>query len=577
MCGQLCKSILGGMLGLGCLLGGCTALTGGKSASAATSQPRSAIPPYVADTLAEHAMLIGGSDLLVQGGGIVAGLGTNGSREVPARVREYFSQLLLKSKAMTSPDGSTVLSPSQVLEDLDTAVVDLWGLIPAGAPAGTRFDVFVSCPPETQTRSLDGGVMFLPAEMYLVVPGELAGKRSKVFAEVDGTVFVNPFLDPAQGEDLPKFREGRIIGGGRILEDRPVRLRLFQPNYQKADLIQRRLNERFGPGRTALAKDSATIEIRVPPQFGQEYGRFFQLLMHLPIRLAGGSWETKAREIAAAMESSGANHAELSLVWEAIGRQVLPTVQKLYESPNPAVAFYAARTGIRLGDSRAVPVVAAIAATRGSPLQVMAIEELGRQSLSARVTPTLRGLLDDQNASVRLAAYEALCRQGDTAKIRRIALEEQFDMDLVESGGKPVLYVSQSLQQRIVLFGRDVLIHRPVFFTAAEDLVTISAAEGQEKLTVFRKIPRTGRTSEAFQIDPLVSELVRLLGTIPRRQEPQGVYGLGLTYGQVVGVLYRMCKTGDIPAEFCLQVLPDIRRIYTMGAAPLGRPDMPGQ
>jgi hypothetical protein len=529
--------------------------------------------------MAEYATLVGGSDLVVHGYGVVAGLGNNGSREVPAYVREYLTQMLLKSQTLNTAGGSEAISPQAILEDLDTAVVELWGVIPTGAPAGTRFDVFVSCPPETQTRSLDGGVMLVPAEMRLAVPGELAGRQSKVFAEADGVIFINPFLDPTKREDLPKLREGRIIGGGKSLEDRPLRLSLFQADYQRADLIQRRINERFGPGRIAVAKDSSVIEISIPSAYRDNYGQFLRLLMHLPIRLTSGSLEIKAREIAAAIESSGTNHDELALVWEAIGRQVLPTVQGLYNASNPVSAFYAARTGMRLGDSAAVPVVVAAATNPNSPLQVAAIEELGRQKLSAKITPVLRQLLNDENESVRLAAYEALLKQGDAAKIQRIALPKQFDMDLVESSGKPILYVSQSAQRKIVLFGKDVLIRRPIFFTAPENLLTINAEEGDEKLTVFRKVPRTERSSEAFQIDPLLSDLVRLMGTLPTRGPmEEKVYGLGLTYSQVVGVLYRLCQSGDVPAEFRLQVLPNIRRIYAQGgAAPLGRPDVSGQ
>jgi hypothetical protein len=298
--------------------------------------------------------------------------------------------------------------------------------------------------------------------------------------------------------------------------------------------------------------------------------------MHVPIRQVGGTWEAKAREIAAAMESSGADHDELALVWEAIGRQVLPMVQPLYESPNPVVSFYAARTGLRLGDTRALPVLAAAAGAKDSPFQMAAIEELGRHSISARTTPVLRGLLDDENQAVRLAACDALLRQGDTVKIKRTMIKDQFELDLVDSAGQPMIYVSQSLWQRIVVFGPDPVIRRPMFFRAADDLVTISATEGREKLTVFRKVPRTGRSSEAFEVPPVTSELVRLLGTLPTREGGQGMYGLGLTYGQVVGVLQRMCNSGDIPAGFRLQVLPEVRKIYTQGVPTVGRPDLPG-
>jgi len=208
------------MLVLVCLLAGCAPAAVLTPTTAPAAGP---LPAHVAGTVGEFAALVGGSDLVVQGYGLVAGLGTNGSREVPASVRQYFEQLLMKSKELATDSGGH-FSPGVVLEDLDTAVVNLWGVIPAGAPVGTRFDVMVACPPETQTRSLDGGVMFLPADMSLAVPGELAGRQSKVYAQADGTIFVNPFLDIAKTEDIAKLREGRIIGGGRVLEARLLRL-----------------------------------------------------------------------------------------------------------------------------------------------------------------------------------------------------------------------------------------------------------------------------------------------------------------------------------------------------------------
>ena len=574
MPGQSRTSILGGMLAIACLLGGCNLPPQGQRPPG--PRDSASVPPHVVGTVAEYAMLTGGSDLPVRGYGIVAGLGKNGSREVPANVRDYLTQVLLKAKELTGDSGGNVVSPRTILEDLGTSVVSLEGRIPPGAPVGTPFDVLVSTPPEVQTRSLDGGVTFLPAELFLAVPGELAGRQSHLYATADGTIFINPFLDPTRSDDLPRLREGRIIGGGRVAEARPLRLYLFRPDYHQADLIQRRLNERFGPDRVAAAKDSATIEVTIPREFTGDYERFLRLLMHVPIRQTAGAWEAKAREIASAMETSGANHDELALVWEAIGRQVLPVVQPLYESANPAVSLYAARTGLRFGDIRAVPVVVAVAADKASPFRLAAIDELGRQPLSAKITPALRLLLDDQNESVRLAACDAIIRQGDQTRVTRTTLKDQFEMDRVASAAEPMIYVSQSLRQRIVLFGNDLTVRCPMFFTAPEDLVTISAQEGANKLTVFRKIPATGRSSQTFTIEPSVVELIRLLGTLPARQPGQEVYGLGLTYSQVAGVLHRLCKAGDIPAGFRLQVLPEVSKIYTEGAESVGRPDMPG-
>ena len=54
------------------------------------------------------------------------------------------------------------------------------------------------------------------------------------------------------------------------------------------------------------------------------------------------------------MDGPGANHEELALVWEAMGKTILPMVKPLYGSSNAVAGYYAARTGLRLGDPEAM-------------------------------------------------------------------------------------------------------------------------------------------------------------------------------------------------------------------------------
>jgi len=106
-------------------------------------------------------------------------------------------------------------------------------------------------------------------------------------------------------------------------------------------------------------------------------------------------------------------------------------------------------------------------------------------------------------------------------------------------------------------------------------VVTVHASSPEDELSIFRVIPRTGRNSQTFQAAPRVEDLVRLMGTMPDPGTQSSIYGLGLTYGQVVGILQRMCQEKDIQAEFRLQVLPEVQKIYK-GSVTVGRPDMPG-
>ena len=298
--------------------------------------------------------------------------------------------------------------------------------------------------------------------------------------------------------------------------------------------------------------------------------------MHVFLGTGGAVQDAHARKVATNMELPNANHDELALVWEAIGRQILPIIRQLYTSKNDYAACYAARTGLRLGDKSAVHVLLRFARYANSPLQIPAIRELGRHTNMLRAVPTLRELIDDENERVRIAAYESLAKHGDSSVIRRVGISGGFTLDVVASRRNYVIYATQTRKPRIILFGRNMAVRRPVFFTAPDDLVTINAIGDDKKLTLFRKIPVTGKVSEPFYIDFKVRTLVRTMGSLPRRNLKGDIEGVGLTYGQVISVLYRMCKEGDIPARFVLQELPDVQRMY-QHAATVGRPDMPGK
>lgn len=551
----------------------------GSCRPAQTEIERRALSPplHVAGTVAEYAALTGAGGVLVQGYGVVVGLGTNGSSTVPPGLKEYFRQYLQKQGLGSWSAGTDAVSPTKFLNDRDTAVVVLRSAVPTGAPKGSRFDVLVTALPGSQARSVAGGVL-MESEMQLAVGGiAIPGGRTKQWAKVSGPVFVNPFIDPTKPKELVKFQEGRILGGGTLLETRPIRLRLRQPELRRCVQIQNKINERFpGPRRVANALNPGVIELKIPPEHYSRPEYFLDLVGHLPLRSEPVLMERHAREIAEAISSAGAAHNDLALVWEAMGREVVPIVQGLYASKNPPTAFHAARTGLRLGDDMALEVILRFAGGSDPALQVQAIEELGRHPNLVRAVPILRGLVEDTNELVRLAAYEALLRHGDRQTVIRIDVSGQFKLDLVDSHRGYVIYATQTQEPKIVLFGGNLGVAKPVFFRTPDDMVTINARAGEEKLSVFRKIPRSGRYSDVLRVDFLVRSLVLALGEKPEMDAHGSFKGLGLTYGQVVSVLCKMCERRDIPAKFVLQELPDVQRIYRQVGI-FGRPDMPGE
>jgi len=568
---------------LSALAGVCLAAGGGcqpRKTSTRRPEPirRRVMPPYITGTVAEYATLVGGGELPVRGYGVVVGLGKNGSAEVPRHLQESMSQYLLKRKLGSYHAGTQDVTPARFLRDLDTAVVLVEGAIPPGAPVGDRFEIFVSSLPQTQTASLNGGVL-MPIEMRMAVSDSLpGGGKSKVWAMSGGPIFVNPFLDATKAEDVAKFKIGRIIGGGVVNRSRPIMLQLRQGDYARANLIQRRINQRFpGLRPVAIAKNPSTIAVNIPEDKRKDYEHFLRLVLHLPVRAGRGAWEIHARAIAEAIEQPGARYEELALVWEAMGRQIIPVLQTRYASRNPPAAYYAARTGVRLGDQMAAPVVLRFATSANSPLQIDAIRELGNHPRLTRATPALQQLLDDEDETdlVRVEAYESLLKRGDRTRITRYSVSGQFTLDVVRTRRKYVIYATQAEQPKLVLFGKDMSVSRELFYMSADETVTVNAHKGAKKLLVYRKIPRTGKMSDPFQIDFLVRTLVRTMGSLPDLDDQGKPRGLALTYSQIIRILNDLCKRGNIPATFVLQPRADIERMYR-GTISTGRPDMPG-
>ncbi|MBN1943121.1 MAG: flagellar basal body P-ring protein FlgI [Phycisphaerae bacterium] len=567
-----------------------------------------AVPSAVQDTVAEVCTLVSSSDAPISAWGVVVGLGEKGSSEVPpelmADLTKYLKSQINISSATRDTEGVTV---SEFLEDRDTAIVQVEAVIPPGAPRGTKVDVLLSAPPRTQTISLEGGLL-LPIDLrWEQGAGGMRGRHLKPLGRAEGSVFVNPFLNPQKPSDRVRLRQGRILGGARVLQDMPLRLQLREPDYLTCNVLQKRINERFPSRRrnpVAEAKSRYYIEIHIPEEYRADYLHFLELLMHLPLRSGPGVFEAHAARIAEAMEAPDADHDSLAMVWESMGRAVLPVVQKMYASKNPEVTLYAARTGLRLGDrGLAGPILARIAEKSGDPRQLRAIAELGLHPDVYEAMQPLRDLLNDRNVLVRIAAYEALIQRGDFSRIQRHAVdrgafEEEapaFTVDVVDSQGDFVVYALRTATPRIVLFGKNMPLARSIFFTDPNETVAIFSkkalpAEQIEKLkqadpdlaedvlrgdhvVVYRKLLGE-EISKKYRIPFKVWPLIRVLGSRPRPNVETGmVPGLGLSYSQVVGVLCRMCKDNSIHAKFILQPLPELRRMYQLTPSK-GRPDV---
>lgn len=514
----------------------------------------------------------------LRGFGLVVGLNGRGSRDCPSVIRDYLVDLLSKELG-PSGQGARKQRPSasEMIDSLDTAVVEVTGRVPIGARQGARFDLEVRALPGTSTESLEGG-MLLPTAMRFFDraasgQGLVAGM---ILADGAGPVFVNPLPDAV--DPTPDPRHGYVLGGGRSREERPIRLMLLRPNYQLAQTIQRRVNEAFGHRPAAAQAISAGyLELHTPPALARDPSRFRELVAHLYLDNQPALTAKRLADLNAAA-LAGADLERVTAAWEGLGRTIVADLQPLYTHQNAALRFAAARTGLRLGDLGALPVLAALAAPGGAELRSPAIRALGDCN-SPQVGAHLAPLLNDADEGIRIAAYEALLQRGhpsiQSVTFRHILDQDQinFILDVVDSTGAPLIYVRRTRLPRIAVFGSRAPVTPPVFYVPADESVTIHTVDGADDLRVFAK--RRGRMSEQIVLPPRVVDLITSLADLPVRDDANRLRGLGLHYSGVVRILAALNADQAISAPVIMEQFggapaPEVTPERPEGERPIG-------
>lgn len=515
------------------------------------------------ETVGAVCYLEGMRPMVVQGYGLVVGLPGTGSSGCPEALRKELTETIVRYQKMYGEKEGTRATATALLSSKHAAVVRVTGTIPAGASKGSRFNLAVQALPNTGTLSIEGGRLYT-CDLRIYTGPVGPGTGSKVYAQGEGPVFINPFeKKPTQGKTLLTRRRpvlsGIILNGGTNLEDRRISLILHQPSYGTARAIEQKINSLFGPPpdnplwQTAKAVGSNKIELSVPRQWRTQFRHFIGLVMNAPIRSDPSYLETRATEMARQVGDPGANAVAISYAWETMGRHILPLIQPLYTSTNRQAAFYAAKTGARLGDSVAMEQLGVFAADSKNIYRKRAVRTLGfcPEPASRRA---LRKLLDDPDMDIRILAYRGLARLNDGCIERRIINSDNTILDVVASKAWPMVYVTRSGQSRIVLFGK-IKLEPPVFYCHPDDSITVSANANDKQVSLIRKTP-SGKSSGVIKKDLDLPALIDLMANEAIADPKDGtVYGLGLSYSHVVAFLNEMCKDGAIPAKFKMQDL----------------------
>jgi len=486
----------------------------------------------------------------VRGFGLVVDLVDTGGSDGPDMVRKHILKEIRRRQQPGDPD---VLS-SDLLKGRDTALVEVRGLIPAAAEKGRPFDVVVRAL-GTQTTSLAGGRLFL-CDLKPFAETVDAVLGGKTIATASGPIFISPIGLEKEIPEQIDLRTGLVLGGGAVTQPRNIRLVLNEPSPSVATRIVDRLNSQFSKSEPiASGRSFSTIDLTIPPEYRGRTRLFIEHVLHTSLNANPAALEQRARDLAQEATHPDAEFESIGAAWEAIGRTVLPTVKKLYQHSLPAASFYAARTGLRLGDNEGMEIVARHALDPASPFRLQAIEELGDATRMHGAGECLRKLLDDEDSSIRLRAYKALRKRPHPAIKTSVLFDDNLVLDIVDSRGPYLVYVQRSLAPRVALFGGNMTARPPAIYPGERRdnrllLTQINAAEEATEFTVIRRNKHTGKISPKLSAPFNVPDFVRFLGDSPTKSDDGDLTGLAIPYDEIVDILHTFCEAGTIPAEF---------------------------
>ena len=505
------------------------------------------IQPIMRGTIASEAVFVGDTPTVVRGYGLVVGLRGTGSRDMPAQVRSWMIQEMARRGVGNAATGFGEVTPEAMLNSEDTAVVIVEGVIPPGGVKDELFDVRVYSAPGTSTTSLEGGRLYT-ADLR---PGPLqtGSRQASALASAKGPIFINPFAQPdGNGRDIVDRLTGRILDGGTISESMPLKLRMAVTSHSRAARIQNAINSRYPrePGQadeTARGRSGDEIQVVVPPSFYSNTDDFVELIKHTALR------PEAAESIALAIKRSVLANPGYAKVarwrWESVGPKAIPVLQDLYDYPEEGPRLAALTAGASLDDAACTADLIDLARTGTSKAKLAAIDLLSDMGANPAIEVGLRPLLDDEDVNIRLAVFEALEKRRDPI-VLAYDIDEKFTLNLVPSES-PMIYVAQTGEPRIVLFGKVLEVERPMFLEAWTDRLLLKADAGNDELEVFFR-ETDGVPPQTDMVSPEVAELIAYMGHKSTIEAPAP--GIGLSYGETIGAIHQLWRAGFIPADF---------------------------
>ena len=356
------------------LLAGCGG-TNSKSKAVRTFDERdfvvAKVYPALEGTVGQYAFFADSMPMPVEGWAVVGGLPGTGSGEMSPDVREYLTEQLYRSNAGSYAKGTEQFNPERILASSQISAVEVHGVIPPMARSGDPFDLYVKALPDSQTTSIEGGLLW-------TAPLKVIGLRTDIdtrdMALARGPIYIPSRADGATTQPSSRaLRAGRVLGGGIVTESREMRLQLRSPSMRFAGAIQRAINSRLPQrDKCADAISDSIISLNVPLQYQNRPAQFVELVLHMYLAQdVPGFTDSQAQKLVKALEDPKAPHRELSLALEGLGRSILSDcIEPLYTSSNPTVRFWAGRAGAAMKDVGGLVVLEETIRDTKSPLRL---------------------------------------------------------------------------------------------------------------------------------------------------------------------------------------------------------------
>jgi len=513
------------------LLVGC-----GESQKRKKKKIEPAQPLQLDRTIGDLAEVVAFNPIPVKGIGLVVGLAGTGSAECPPATRDYLRQYILAQVGQQK-----TVNPDMMINSIDTAIVLVEGLIPAGAVKQEAFDVRVTALGGTQTTSLADGRLYT-TELKLVGRIEEVLTASKTLALAAGPIYIDNIAEPK-----PDPRIGYILGGGKATQDYQLLLAIFKPDFRTAAAIRNRINERFGRD-TATATSENSIFLNLPDEFKDRKQRFIELVRSLYISTTAVAEDRQIYWLTQKLQTEPEKEKyETGL--EALGKPAVTKLLPLLESDDAQTRFSAARCLLNIGDNRALKYLRDFAQDTTSSLRIPAIKAIGDTSEKQDIIAIMNRLVRDDDFNVRYIAYKYLA-EFDDASIVRTAIAQDFYIDQVIQLASKTVYVSRKDEPRIVLFGAPIDCEKDIFIESDDGQIIINALPDEKRISIMRKNPVTGELMGPLKTSYRLADVIKTLGDEPAPEDEKQRPGLGAPYSQIVELLKKMCEKGAVKAEF---------------------------